>query len=548
MATVAGKGGYIKDKEVLKPGLIIFRRADVQHRNWYCRVKVPNVDRYKTFSLKTEDISAARQKAWRHDGNVEYALERDVPLFNRSFAKVAQEFLIEQEKRASEGDVSAQRPKKLRAVIEGPLTDYMGSTQVHLIGDETWKGYPTWRRANGEGRAARNGVRPVSEALAAKLVDQELAAREKGRAARGLRARPLPGVRNRRGLTASEEAIAAREAAIAERMKGTCRVSDSTIRFEMSVFASVMQFAMKKRYAPVSQRYDTRPKLKIMRRDEFTYEEYTALYTYSRNYWVKGKEKPKDNDKAEGAQKKERKLSPISRWYRTVTHNFVLVMCNTGMRPSEAKNLRWKDVTTAKDRDGKEIVVLAVQGKGKSRKLVAVPSVGKYLDRIRVCAREAARNRAKAEGRHNVPDHSLEPLPDDPVFTTIDGTPAASLYKHLIDDLLTKAELREGPGGTVRSTYSFRHTYATMRLSEGVDVYLLAEQMGTSVKMIEDHYGHMNSIRHADRVLQGAGGWNAAKPDDVELEAKAKAVKAAATRDKAKRPAKPQRGRRTRAG
>lgn len=104
--------------------------------------------------------------------------------------------------------------------------------------------------------------------------------------------------------------------------------------------------------------------------------------------------------------------------------------------------------------------MLAVQGKGKSRKLVAVPSVGKYLDRIRACAREAARKRAEAAGKKNVPDHAIEPRPDDLVFTTIDGTPASSLHKHLIDDLLTKAGLREGPGGTVRSTYSFRHTYA----------------------------------------------------------------------------------------
>jgi len=55
--------------------------------------------------------------------------------------------------------------------------------------------------------------------------------------------------------------------------------------------------------------------------------------------------------------------------------------------------------------------------------------------------------------------------------------------------LLTKAGLLIGPAGTRRSTYSFRHTYATFRLMEGVDVYFLAKQMGTSVKMIEDFYG-----------------------------------------------------------
>jgi hypothetical protein len=44
-------------------------------------------------------------------------------------------------------------------------------------------------------------------------------------------------------------------------------------------------------------------------------------------------------------------------------------------------------------------------------------------------------------------------------------------------------------------------------LQEGVDVYFLAEQMGTSVHMIESHYGHVNTIKHADRVLQGMSGW-----------------------------------------
>lgn len=33
-------GKFIIDKEVLKPGLILFRRSDVAHRNWYCRVAV----------------------------------------------------------------------------------------------------------------------------------------------------------------------------------------------------------------------------------------------------------------------------------------------------------------------------------------------------------------------------------------------------------------------------------------------------------------------------------------------------------------------------
>jgi integrase len=69
-------------------------------------------------------------------------------------------------------------------------------------------------------------------------------------------------------------------------------------------------------------------------------------------------------------------------------------------------------------------------------------------------------------------------------------------------------------------------------LQEGVDVYFLAEQMETSVQ-IEEHYGHVNTIKHADRVLQGMAGWELPHPEvDVT---RAKASKAAETHDKSKR-------------
>jgi integrase len=250
-------------------------------------------------------------------------------------------------------------------------------------------------------------------------------------------------------------------------------ISDSTIRFEMSIFGAIMSYAISKRYTPASNRFESRPKLKTMRRDEFSQEEYRRLHTVARS-WVK------------------EAVRPSSTWYRTVAYNFILIMCNTGMRPSEAKNLRWRDITTALDRDKRELVVLSVSGKGKSRKLVAPKSVGDYLDRIKAIAKAAG--------------------PDDPVFTTVTGAPAKSLYQAMVEDLLVRAELRNGPSGIPRSTYCFRHTYATFRLGEGVDVYFLAEQMGTSVKMIEDHYGHVNTVKHADLVLQGMGGWDQLAP------------------------------------
>jgi integrase len=69
---------FITEKEELKPGLILFRRGDVDHRMWYCRMKMPKADRYKTVSLKTTDISAARERAFDQDADVLFRIKHDV--------------------------------------------------------------------------------------------------------------------------------------------------------------------------------------------------------------------------------------------------------------------------------------------------------------------------------------------------------------------------------------------------------------------------------------------------------------------------------------
>ena len=79
------------------------------------------------------------------------------------------------------------RPKKLRAVIEGTLDRYAGSTQVHLIGDERWGGYPAWRRENGAGRHRRNGVREVTADAAQSFADHEAERRTKVQQTLGIR-------------------------------------------------------------------------------------------------------------------------------------------------------------------------------------------------------------------------------------------------------------------------------------------------------------------------------------------------------------------------
>jgi len=424
---------FLIDIQELKPGLIIFRRADVKHRNWYCRIKLPQQDRYKSVSLKTADIDAARERAFDQDVDVRFRIKHDVPIFNRPFSQIAKEYADLQKERVAAGQIAHHRWEVVDSIIRAQLNPYVGTIQISLIGQDRWQRYPLMRQTTGKGA---NG-----------------------------------------------------------------RVSDATIRTEMSIFRSIMAYAASKKYIPENHLFKGKLPLAKVRREEFTPEEYRQLHTFARG-WVK----------------KARK--PVNLWYRTITYNFILIMCNTGMRPPEAKNLRWRDVSFRTDDQGRKFVVLNVRGKDKFRSLVAAGNVAEYLERIRAIAKVTGEN--------------------DFVFTTSTGKPATTLYSSLITALLEESKLLLSSSGRRRSTYCFRHTYATFRLSEGVDVYFLSKQMGTSVQMIEDHYGHINPVKNAARILQGLPGWEpiSAAPQVMAETGRvnADAAQTKAVKPKAKRP------------
>ena len=398
------------DVEALKSGLIIFRRTDVKHRNFYCRIKVPGEDRYKTVSLKTHQPVEAREKALEAEVELRLRLKLGVPIFNRFFSQIAVEYAEFQKARWEAGQITKHRWRVIDSTIRAQLNRYVGSCQISLIGADRWTEYPIWRQKNGRGV----GGGPVSPA---------------------------------------------------------------TIREEMAIFRAVMSFAASRKLIPESQVFKDRLPAGKVARDEFTPDEYRALHTFARG-WIKAAK------------------SPMSAWYRTMTYNFMLVMTNTGMRPSEARNLRWRDISY-RTRDGRRFVVLNVRGKGKARSLVATTNVEDYLERVRAVS--------KAKGD------------DDPVFSTYSGKVTKSLYYGPLIELLTASKLLLSAAGKRRSTYCFRHTYATFRLSEGVDSLFLAHQMGTSVKMIQDHYGHVTPVKNAERILQGMPGWMSAAEAPGEI-------------------------------
>jgi integrase len=272
------------------------------------------------------------------------------------------------------------------------------------------------------------------------------------------------------------------EAALPEEKK-IVPAKDGTIRQEMKTFRAILNFAADRDYIRERQIPRGNIPLEDDSREAFTPTEYKHLHTHARNEWI------------------EKGKTAREVWYRRMAYELMLIMANTGMRPSEARNLRWRDFDTRKAKDGREFVCLKVRGKGKHRELVATPNLAAYLERVRELAKNLPpfKNGAQPAKR--------EIKLDDFIFCNAKGASATELYDTVISDLLKDAGLLIGPMGSRRSTYCFRHTYATFRLIEGVDVIWLAKQMGTSVKMIEKHYGHITPTTDAGRILQGTPGW-----------------------------------------
>src|ERR1039458_2844324 len=76
---------------------------------------------------------------------------------------------------------------------------------------------------------------------------------------------------------------------------------------------------------------------------------------------------------------------------------------------------------------------------------------------------------------------------DEPIFCHPDGKPIGS-FKKGFEQGLAAAGVLYGSDGKKRVPYSLRHTYATMRISEGVSVFQLARS--------EEHTSELQSLRH----------------------------------------------------
>lgn len=112
----------------------------MQHHNWYCRIKVPDTNRYKAISLKTQNINEARDKAFDHDADIRFRVKHDVPVFEKAFGQVAAEYSDFQKGVVQSGQIKMKRWDCIDSYIRCHLIPYAGNIQIAMMNEEKWRG------------------------------------------------------------------------------------------------------------------------------------------------------------------------------------------------------------------------------------------------------------------------------------------------------------------------------------------------------------------------------------------------------------------------
>lgn len=124
-----------------------------------------------------------------------------------------------------------------------------------------------------------------------------------------------------------------------------------------------------------------------------------------------------------------------------------------------------------------ELAALDVRHVNVSRRTLAIPS-GKTGARITTLTEDGASWFGSVVSKRD---------PDEPVFSPTDGGRWLKSMQHRrIKAALAAAKLSKSA-----SFYAFRHTYVSRAIERGMPLTLIAENVGTSVKMIAKNYAHM---------------------------------------------------------
>ena len=179
--------------------------------------------------------------------------------------------------------------------------------------------------------------------------------------------------------------------------------------------------------------------------------------------------------------------------YRRMLRAYVLFMAGTGLRPGEARNLKWGDIKYGNTDEGQEIVQVLVEATHskvkKKRTAIGVQMAAFALWDI------------QGERRRN-DDHVGD---DDYIWCDTDGKVIKD-FREGFNALIKAAGVETDAMGKKLAVYSLRHHYISSRIRHGVDHYGLAKNTGTSPEMIRTFYDHVPTPDMTEELTKYRGG------------------------------------------
>jgi len=186
-------------------------------------------------------------------------------------------------------------------------------------------------------------------------------------------------------------------------------------------------------------------------------------------------------------------------WIRELLRDVILILVNTGMRPGkELLSIKWNNLSVVEQYGKQSIQFSLPHTKTKKQRIVIGYEPKQHNDDEKYgCWKPLERIKNRFEELEDLDWNKLFQV-DEYIFRYPNGDRAVQeqltkAFKRLlkwIDNNGKEDGLLKDDFGNERTLYSLRHTYVSRRRFEGMSYDDLSVQVGTSVKMLEEHYSH----------------------------------------------------------
>ena len=256
---------------------------------------------------------------------------------------------------------------------------------------------------------------------------------------------------------------------------------------------------------PEFPEFKIREKDRAKRDDTFTLKEYDVLVRFLRE-WVKPKNVSQFRNPVKSYGKAENKIKKMNamEWdmekhRRAIIRELILIASNSGLRcPREILSLNWGDIKLRKqemegmygsDKKTEELVsVIQVNEDQKTGSRLVVCLAGIYFKRLK---------------QYYVDNFDYTPKDNDPVFLEMFGRRKGSVLDQYALYRIWGELMRDAGLDRIKYTlYHLRHFSITQQILNGVDLLLVAKNMGNSINTIAKHYEHIDMEKNSRKLIK----------------------------------------------